>query len=223
MDTQSRRSHRRSAGTATVIAREPDRGLVVVVKISLQGVRVVQERRQHRRDEREKLIEQQRDRDALRESTAPQPIIEAHSGCRSKKPKVVVVMPAYNAQHTIEKTWREVVAHDVVDLVIVVDDASQDETLTLARRLDRVMAHVHPKQPRLRRQPEDLLPARPRPRRRHRGDGPPRLSIHAEADPGDGRHGRERLVLLRARRRASWAAARSPAACRCGATSPIGS
>ena len=44
-----------------------------------------------------------------------------------QKPKVVVVMPAYNAQKTIEKTWREVVAHDVVDLVIVVDDASQDE------------------------------------------------------------------------------------------------
>ena len=61
------------------------------------------------------------------------------------KPKVVVVMPAYNAQHTIEKTWREVVAHDVVDLVIVVDDASQDETLAMARRLDRVIARAHPR------------------------------------------------------------------------------
>ena len=64
---------------------------------------------------------------------------------RTEKPKVVVVMPAYNAQHTIEKTWREVVAHDVVDLVIVVDDASQDDTVTLARGLDRVVVHVHPK------------------------------------------------------------------------------
>ena len=54
------------------------------------------------------------------------------------KPKVVVVMPAYNAQHTIEKTWREVVAHDVVDLVIVVDDASQDDTMKLAQGLDKV-------------------------------------------------------------------------------------
>ena len=61
------------------------------------------------------------------------------------KPKVVVVMPAYNAQKTIEKTWREVVAHDVVDLVIVVDAASQDDTLAMARRLDRVMAHAHPR------------------------------------------------------------------------------
>ena len=63
----------------------------------------------------------------------------------TEKPKVVVVMPAYNAQHTIEKTWREVVAHDVVDLVIIVDDASQDDTVKLARGLDRVMVHVHPK------------------------------------------------------------------------------
>lgn len=64
---------------------------------------------------------------------------------QTKKPKVVVVMPAYNAQHTIEKTWREVVAHDIVDLVIVVDDASQDNTMALARDLDRVIAHAHPK------------------------------------------------------------------------------
>ena len=63
---------------------------------------------------------------------------------QTKKPKVVVVLPAYNAQHTIEKTWREVIAHDIVDLVIVVDDASQDETLKLARGLDRVIAHAHP-------------------------------------------------------------------------------
>ncbi len=62
----------------------------------------------------------------------------------TNKPRVVVVMPAYNAQKTIEKTWREVIAHDVVDLVIVVDDASQDDTLKLAQQLDRVIAHRHP-------------------------------------------------------------------------------
>ena len=61
------------------------------------------------------------------------------------KPKVVVVMPAYNAQRTIEKTWREVIGHDIVDLVIVVDDASQDATVALARSLGRVMVHVHPR------------------------------------------------------------------------------
>ena len=53
-------------------------------------------------------------------------------------------MPAYNAAKTIEQTWREVVAHPEVDLVIVVDDASQDETLEKARTLDRVMTYAHP-------------------------------------------------------------------------------
>jgi glycosyltransferase involved in cell wall biosynthesis len=62
----------------------------------------------------------------------------------ASKSKVVVVMPAYNAQHTIEKTWREVIAHDIVDLVIVVDDASRDETVEIARTLDRVRLFVHP-------------------------------------------------------------------------------
>jgi len=59
--------------------------------------------------------------------------------------KVVVVMPAYNAARTIARTWREVVEHEVVDLVIVVDDASQDATLSLARTLDKVVAHAHPR------------------------------------------------------------------------------
>jgi glycosyltransferase involved in cell wall biosynthesis len=60
------------------------------------------------------------------------------------RPRVVVVMPAYNAARTLEQTWREVVAHDIVDLVIVVDDASRDRTLELARRLDKVVAFAHP-------------------------------------------------------------------------------
>jgi len=60
-----------------------------------------------------------------------------------KGKRVVVVMPAYNAEHTIEKTWREVLAQEIVDLVIVVDDASKDKTAELARRLDQVIVHVH--------------------------------------------------------------------------------
>ena len=62
----------------------------------------------------------------------------------SSSPKVVVVMPAYNAARTLERTWREVVAHDIVDLVIVVDDASRDETLAVAARLEKVVTHAHP-------------------------------------------------------------------------------
>ena len=57
--------------------------------------------------------------------------------------KVVVVMPAYNAARTIERTWREVVAEDIVDLVIVVDDASADGTADVARALGRGVVHVH--------------------------------------------------------------------------------
>ncbi len=49
--------------------------------------------------------------------------------------KIVVVMPAYNAARTIERTYREIPL-DLVDLVIVTDDASHDETVEIARRLE---------------------------------------------------------------------------------------
>jgi glycosyltransferase involved in cell wall biosynthesis len=52
----------------------------------------------------------------------------------SSKPKVVVVMPAYNAGKTLRMTYAEL-PHDVVDLVILVDDGSSDETIQVAREL----------------------------------------------------------------------------------------
>ena len=58
--------------------------------------------------------------------------------------KIVVVMPAYNAARTLRQTYDEVMAHGIVDLVIVVDDASRDETVAVARSLDRVQVEVHP-------------------------------------------------------------------------------
>ncbi len=58
--------------------------------------------------------------------------------------RVVVVMPAYNAERTLVQTWREVVAHTIVDLVIVVDDASRDATLAVARGLERAVVYSHP-------------------------------------------------------------------------------
>jgi glycosyltransferase involved in cell wall biosynthesis len=58
--------------------------------------------------------------------------------------KIVVVMPAYNAARTLRQTYNEVMAHEMVDLIIVVDDASQDETVAIARTLDRVQVEVHP-------------------------------------------------------------------------------
>src|SRR2546427_3608280 len=48
--------------------------------------------------------------------------------------KVVVVMPAYNASRTLRQTYLEV-PFDVVDEVLLVDDASSDETVALAREL----------------------------------------------------------------------------------------
>ncbi len=48
--------------------------------------------------------------------------------------KVVIVMPAYNAARTIEQTTREI-PMDLVDAVVVTDDASRDDTVEVARRL----------------------------------------------------------------------------------------
>src|SRR5438034_8504034 len=58
--------------------------------------------------------------------------------------KIVVVMPAYNAARTLRQTYDEAMAHGIVDLVIVVDDASHDDTVAIARTLDRVQVEVHP-------------------------------------------------------------------------------
>ena len=49
-------------------------------------------------------------------------------------PKVVIVMPAYNAAKTLERTYADI-PHDLVDHVILVDDVSRDETVEIARRL----------------------------------------------------------------------------------------
>src|SRR5215471_12995265 len=57
--------------------------------------------------------------------------------------KIVVVMPAYNAGETLLKTWREVSQYEIVDLVIVVDDASRDDTLAVAQGLPKVITHAH--------------------------------------------------------------------------------
>lgn len=51
-----------------------------------------------------------------------------------KRWKVIVVMPAYNAAKTLEKTFREI-PKGSYDEVLVVDDASRDNTPKVARRL----------------------------------------------------------------------------------------
>ena len=48
---------------------------------------------------------------------------------------MAVVMPAYNAEQTLERAFAEVVAEGVADTIIIVDDCSHDQTAELARRL----------------------------------------------------------------------------------------
>ena len=62
-----------------------------------------------------------------------------------KNKKVVVVMPAYNAAQTLKMTYDEVMAQEIVDSVILVDDASNDETSSIARKLPKTRVHVHGK------------------------------------------------------------------------------
>jgi len=55
--------------------------------------------------------------------------------------KIIVVMPAYNAAQTLSKTVAEI-PRDVVDEVLLVDDASNDDTVAQARTLD-IMTFEH--------------------------------------------------------------------------------
>lgn len=61
----------------------------------------------------------------------------------SKKPKVAVVMPAYNAGRTLRLTYADL-PREHVDIVILVDDGSSDDTLAIAREL-RLEIFVHAK------------------------------------------------------------------------------
>jgi len=57
--------------------------------------------------------------------------------------RIIVVMPAYKAGRTLEATWRDL-PHDIVDQVVVVDDASDDDTVAVARALGLdVILHPH--------------------------------------------------------------------------------
>ncbi|HEY7369797.1 MAG TPA: glycosyltransferase family 2 protein [Thermoanaerobaculia bacterium] len=58
------------------------------------------------------------------------------------EPRVVVVMPAYNAEKTLERTVGDV-PRDCVHEIVLVDDASKDGTVELARRLGLHVV-VHP-------------------------------------------------------------------------------
>ncbi|HEY7591177.1 MAG TPA: glycosyltransferase family 2 protein [Candidatus Limnocylindrales bacterium] len=48
--------------------------------------------------------------------------------------RLVIVMPAYNAAQTLERTYADI-PHDIVDRIILVDDVSHDDTVEIAKRL----------------------------------------------------------------------------------------
>jgi glycosyltransferase involved in cell wall biosynthesis len=55
--------------------------------------------------------------------------------------RIVVVMPAYNAERTLERTYAEI-PRDIVDDVILTDDLSSDRTVEIAKKLNiRVFTH----------------------------------------------------------------------------------
>jgi glycosyltransferase involved in cell wall biosynthesis len=57
--------------------------------------------------------------------------------------RVVAILPAYNAARTLEATYRDI-PHDLVDEVILTDDASRDDTAELSRRLGiTTIRHEH--------------------------------------------------------------------------------
>ncbi|MGD0841818.1 MAG: glycosyltransferase family 2 protein [Candidatus Acidiferrales bacterium] len=59
----------------------------------------------------------------------------ALQGGASDRPKIIVVMPAYNAAKTLKITYENIPQH-AIDQIILVDDGSTDETLEIARELN---------------------------------------------------------------------------------------
>src|SRR6266542_5197589 len=58
--------------------------------------------------------------------------------------KIIVVLPAYNAALTLEKTYREI-PFDIVDNIILVDDASKDNTILIGKQLGIHHIIIHDK------------------------------------------------------------------------------
>ncbi len=74
---------------------------------------------------------------ATRRSNAAQAAVSAAPGSgpvAAREGRVVVVMPAYNAARTLERTYRDI-PHSIVDKIILVDDVSRDDTVAIARQL----------------------------------------------------------------------------------------
>jgi glycosyltransferase involved in cell wall biosynthesis len=62
---------------------------------------------------------------------------------KKKKQKVIVVMPAYNAEKTLKKTLADIQPKKLVSKIILVDDGSHDKTVALAKKM-KLQTFVHP-------------------------------------------------------------------------------
>lgn len=61
---------------------------------------------------------------------------------KKSKPEVIVIMPAYNAAKTLEKTYRDI-PKEIVKEIILVDDNSSDKTVKIAKKL-KLKVFTHP-------------------------------------------------------------------------------
>jgi glycosyltransferase involved in cell wall biosynthesis len=57
---------------------------------------------------------------------------------------IAVVMPAYNAEKTLARTYQSILEQEVVDTIILVDDNSSDRTVEIAKGLDKIKVYEHP-------------------------------------------------------------------------------
>jgi glycosyltransferase involved in cell wall biosynthesis len=64
----------------------------------------------------------------------PDPATSGRARGSATAPRVVIVMPAYNAAKTLGRTYADI-PHPIVDRIILVDDVSHDETVDIARNL----------------------------------------------------------------------------------------
>jgi hypothetical protein len=69
--------------------------------------------------------------------------VEYIRGLMYRDRKIIVVMPAFNAAKTLRQTYDEAMAQGIVDLVILLDDASRDETSAIALGFPRTKVFVH--------------------------------------------------------------------------------
>ena len=51
-------------------------------------------------------------------------------------------LPAYNAARTLRIICEELMAQSFVNLMILIDDANRDETVTIAKAMNRVRVHI---------------------------------------------------------------------------------